>query len=361
MKSAIGTRFRCRRPLIDLEQLTSMFLTLILQYLNKLVERKVRDLTSPQAFHTVKAQGFNSDCVELLTEFRGELPMKVFALVANPSVETCKLPYTSPPVIRTFLFSRKTFVERSKFVQGVSQGLWVLFLLTRAECQVCVFHTEVCPNALTCCRQKFGFYKVCEYVEPIITTSVTLDGDMTNVSIKLTVFMECIRDFIISPFTVIPFTKGKGDTIPSQRPTRLLKHKRFKFMTGFPFRLTPKFLEKSHIRCINTPQLLLDRLTRQRIPMRMCRSFQLGQVGRHSVIVRIRETLPIPCVLPPVKIVMHLPHIVKQVTQTDCIRLISELIFIRFHGLSSIKSLAPCTVGGTDTLPSGNAVHVGPT
>ena len=120
-----------------------MFLTLILQYLNKLVERKIGDFTTPQAFHTLKVQGFNGDGVKPLTKLTCQLPMKVFALIANPSVEPCELPHTPPPAVRTFDFARKTFVERPKFVQGVFQRLWMLFLLTRAECQVLVFHTEV--------------------------------------------------------------------------------------------------------------------------------------------------------------------------------------------------------------------------
>ena len=38
---------------------------------------------------------------------------------------------------------------------------------------------------------------------------------------------------------------------------------------------------------------------------------------------------------------MHLPHIVKQIADTDTIRLITKLILIRFHGTSSIKPLTP--------------------
>ena len=83
MNPAIATRFRCSRPLTDLTQLTFMFLTLGLQYLNKLVEAKVGGFTSPQAFHAVKVQGFNRDCVKLLTQFGCQLPVKVFALVGD--------------------------------------------------------------------------------------------------------------------------------------------------------------------------------------------------------------------------------------------------------------------------------------
>ena len=77
MKTAIATRFGCSCPLTDLTEITLMFTALIPQYLNKLVEGEVRNLTPPQAFHAVKIQCFNNDCVKFLTEFRGKLPMKV--------------------------------------------------------------------------------------------------------------------------------------------------------------------------------------------------------------------------------------------------------------------------------------------
>ena len=88
--------------------------------------------------------------------------------------------------------------------------------------------------------------------------------------------------------------------------------------------------------------------------MRVCRAFQIRQVGRHRSVVRIRQSISIPFVLPPMEIVMHLPHIVKQIADTDTIRLVAKLILIRFHGLSSIKSLSPAK-WEADTLSSDNA------
>ena len=341
MKSAVATRFRCSSPSTDLEQLTPMFLTLIRQYLNKLIERKIGDLTSPQAFHTLKVQGFNGDCIKPLAKFARQLPLKVFALVAYPSIETCEVSHAPPPAVRTFNLARKTFVERPKFIQGAFQRLGVLFLLTRAERQICVFHTEICPNTLTRCRQRFRFYKIRDYIQPIVTTVISFDRDTADISIKLTVFMERISDFIISPFISIPLPKSEGDTILFQRPPRLLKHKRFELVAGFPFRFTAKFLKESHIGSVNPSQFFLNRLTWQCFPMPVCRLFQIRQVGRHSVIVRIRQSASIPCVLPPVEIVMHLPYIVKQVADTDTIRLIAELILIRFHRSFTDHSFNP--------------------
>ncbi len=168
MKTAVATRFGCSHPLTNLTQLTLMFLTLILQYLNKLIEGEVGNLASPKSFHTRKVQGFNSDGVESLTKFRSKLPLKVFALVSDFPIETCDVSHTPPPAMRTFLFTTQVFVETPKFLQVRFQRLWVLLLLTRAQCQIRVFHAGfglgidqihslyyiVCPNALTCCRQR---------------------------------------------------------------------------------------------------------------------------------------------------------------------------------------------------------------
>ena len=75
MKTTIATRFRCRRPLTDLTQLTLMFLTLILQYLNKLVERQGRRLCVPKAFHTVKVQAFQWKLYQ--TSYKVHLPVAI--------------------------------------------------------------------------------------------------------------------------------------------------------------------------------------------------------------------------------------------------------------------------------------------
>ena len=127
MKPTIGTRFGSRRPLTDLTQLTIMFDTLGLQYLNKLVEGEVGDFASPQAFHTVKVQGFNGDTIKGITKIRSQFPMKVFTLVANPSIEVCDLSNSTPPAVRTFFFTTQCFVEITKFRQGLLQRLRVLY------------------------------------------------------------------------------------------------------------------------------------------------------------------------------------------------------------------------------------------
>ena len=321
-----------------------MFLTLILQYLNKLVEGEIRDLASPKPFHAIKVQRFNGNRIKLLTKFRGNLPLKVFALVGDFTVETGNLPHTPPPTVRPFLLTAKCFVEMTKLVQRLFQRLWVLDLLTRGKCQVSVFHAEVCPNALTCCWQRAKICVGCYDIKPIVAATITLDRDTTDSAVPLAVLMKRICHFIILPLTCsrIPFTKPQRDTIVFQRPTRTSRvGDRLELVSGFPFRFPTKFFEKTHIGKMYPFQFLLNRLAWQGVPMRVCGALQIRQVCGHRRVVRIRQAISIPLVLPPMEIVMHLPHIVKQIADTDTIRLIAKLILIRFHGISSIKSLTP--------------------
>ena len=123
MKTTIATRFRCRCPLTNLTQLTLMLTTLILQYLNKLSKGEVGDLTSPEPLHAIKIERFNGNRIEPFTEFRGELPMKVCALIRNFTIQTRYCSNTTPPAVRTFYLTAQVFVESAKFLQGAFQRL----------------------------------------------------------------------------------------------------------------------------------------------------------------------------------------------------------------------------------------------
>ena len=277
MIPTIATRFGCSHPLSDLFEMTLMFTTLIFHYLNKLVEGKVRDFASPKAFHTVNVQGFTSNRLKLFTKIGRKFPMKIFALIGNFTVKSCDLSNSTSPAVRTFLFTAKCFVEITKFGQGLLQRLWVLDFLTRAKCQVSVFHTKVCPNALTCCRQRFGICEVRCDAKPIDTAIITLDCNVTDCPMPLTVFVKRIWHFIKSPLTLIliPFAECEGNTILFYLPTRLTRESnRFEFMTRFDMRSATEFIEKSLVSSINAFQLTLDRLRRQCFPMRVRRLFQ---------------------------------------------------------------------------------------
>ena len=319
-----------------------MFLTLILQYLNKLVEGEIRYFSAPRSpFHTVKVQGLKRNGIKLLTKFRGELPVKIFALVADFPIKLCELPDTPPPTVRAFDFTAQCFVERPKFVQRLFQRLGVLYLLTRAKCQVSVFHAEVCPNALTCCWQWFEVGVGRRETKPIVAAIVAFDCDTRQRAMPLTVFMKRIRHFIKLPLPCswIPFTERQGDMVVSEFIPRLFKSDRLKLMARFDMGFTPQFIKESLIRIINAFEFCLNRLTWQRLPMWMRAAFQILHMFTHYSIVRIRQAVFVSLVLPLMKIGMHLPHIVKQVANADCIRLIVYLILIGFHGLSRITPL----------------------
>ena len=75
--------------------------------------------------------------------------------------------------------------------------------------------------------------------------------------------------------------------------------------------------------------------------MWVCCLFQISKVPIHIIVIRIGQLVFIALTLPLVEIHMHLPHVVKQIADTDCIRLLVKRIFIGFHGISSTKFLTP--------------------
>ena len=131
-------------------------------------------------------------------------------------------------------------------------------------------------------------------------------------------------------------------------------------MSRLDVRSASEFSEKTLIRSVNTFQLTLNRLTWQRIPMRVCRLLQLCKVHRHRLIVGIRKpSVFIPLALPLVEMLVHLPHIVKQIAKTDHIRLVLKLVcegsqdrFSRITRLSRCRWVA-------NQLPSGNSCKTG--
>ena len=66
MIPTIGARFRCGfRPLPDFKQLTIMFQTFELQYLNKLSKGEVRDFSAPKTFQvSIKVECLGRDKVK---------------------------------------------------------------------------------------------------------------------------------------------------------------------------------------------------------------------------------------------------------------------------------------------------------
>ena len=167
-----------------------MFRTLKPQYLNKLSEGKIGDFASPKSFHAVKIQSFRHYDIKPSTEVSGKFPMPIFALVGNMPIQPHECSNSTPPIARTFDFTRKTFVEFAEFLQGLFQKLWRLYFLTCVQRQKCVFHTEVCPNAFTCCQQNFNVVRIRCDTYPIVAASITFDSDMSYITRPLAVFKK---------------------------------------------------------------------------------------------------------------------------------------------------------------------------
>ena len=240
-----------------------------------------------------------------------------------------------------------TFVEsyRSSF-KDCFKGCGCCFLLTRAQCQVRVFHTEVCPNALTCCWQfvwcPCGLVMI--YRANSHRKSSRLRVIRADRALPLAVFMERVRHFIKSPLTLIPLAECECDAVVCQSPYPAApgKRDRLKLMARFDMGFATEFLEKSDIRIVNAFQFCLNRLAWQRLPMWVCGAFQIFRVLAHCSVVGIRQAGFVSLVLPLMKILMHLPHIVKQVANAYRIRLIVPTDIYRFSWTFTSHAFDPC-------------------
>ena len=64
-----------------------MFQTLELQYLNKLREGKVRDLSAPQPLHRIQVERLGDDGIKPSAEVSGKFPVPITPLVGNFALE----------------------------------------------------------------------------------------------------------------------------------------------------------------------------------------------------------------------------------------------------------------------------------
>ena len=167
-----------------------MFETLECQNLNKLSKSKVRDFASPEAFHTVEIQRFGRDKVKTPAQVGSKFIVPITPLVGDMPIETCEFMHSTPPVARTFDFTRKTFVEFAKFFQGFFQELRRLYLLPRVQREKSVFHTEVCAYTFTRSRQDFFRGIIGHNIKPIRANTVAKDLEITDVFLPIAVLVE---------------------------------------------------------------------------------------------------------------------------------------------------------------------------
>ena len=121
---------------------------------------------------------------------------------------------------------------------------------------------------------------------------------------------------------------------------------RFDFRsTDFTFRFTgfsvSNVVKELFVSQVNTLCDLLEDLTRQLIPMRFRPLFQLRDMTADVGKGRIFPIDTIIASLQPQEVNMHTMQIVNQIADLYQIRLMVELIFFCFHGLSGIRCLSP--------------------
>ena len=366
--SAIRTRFRGRRPLSNLKALALMFLTLILQYLNKLSESKVGDFTSPQVFHTVKVQRLYGNRIKPFAQVGSNLVVPVLALVGYMPIQSRKLSDTTPIVVRTFDFTRKAFAQCSEFFQGVFQKLWRLFLFAGAECEICL-HPEVYPYALTCSRIGFGGRDVCNHVKPIGSNTIAKDLDIANFTVPVAVVVEREPTFVelqgLSGF--VPRFQREANT-PFFKQIRRLELRRTVSSFALELWKSAKSVKEPFISDMDTDNHFVKCITGYPSPVSMRAFEQLRQVRLQAETPRIFTIASIVSFLKFEKVVMDIGKVIKHIPETHMLGVFAQLelvcsaILFRFsfpHGVSRITLLSPIQWEETSTLPSGNAESAG--
>ena len=322
-----------------------MFDTLILQQRNKLVKCQIGDLPSPEAFHTVYVQCFKSECIKASTKVSGEFPVPVKALPADLAIQYTKFSDRTPPVSRTFFLASKVLIEHAELFQGLLQELRRLYLLTRAKCQICVLHTEVCPNALTCSGYRFGRSIVCYDIEPVFTNSVSQDLDIADVPVPVSVLMERKTPFakLQTLRVYVPFFEGEDDTAFAKFVTRL-KLRRPITSLAFELRETyAGFIESPLIGEMDTDNNPVKGIARYPCPMSLGALEQLRQMRLKTITTRILAIATVISLFQTQEMIMDIAQVIKHITQAFVLRVVAYLVCIRSH------CVLPCIVPLTPT------------
>ena len=327
-----------------------MFLTLILQYLNKLVERKIGDFASPQAFHTRKVQRLGSDRIKPFTQVGSDLVVPVLALVGDMPIQPRQLPNSTPPIVRTFHLSADCFVECSEFFQGVFQKFWRVFLFAIAKCQV-GFHPEVYSYALTCSRTGFGCEVICDNVKPIGANTIPKDLDIAHFTLPLAVLVESEPTFIeLQRFSgCVPRFEREANTSCFKEIRRLELRRTIAVFT-FKLWKSTESIKEPVISDVDTDNHSIKGIPRYPCPLSMRAFEQLRQVRLQTIPTGVFPIDAVISLFQRKKVVMHLRKVIKHITEMHSLGVFAELELIRFailflfwffHGVSRITPLTP--------------------
>ncbi len=327
-----------------------MFLTLRLQYLNKPPKGKVGDFASPETLHPSKVQCLSRNSVKTSAQVGSNLVVPVLTLVGDMPIQPRNLTDTTPPIVRTFDFTRKAFAECSEFLQGLVEKLWRLFLFPIAKCQVCL-HTKIYSYALTCSRIGVGGGVICDNVKPIGSNTITKDLDIANFTLPFTVLVEREPAFIELQRLrrcVPRFERNTDMTFFKQ--IRRLKLRRTIAILTLELWKSAKSVKEPFISDMDTDNHSVKRISRYPCPMLMRPFEQLRQVRLQAETPRIFTVYTVISLLQLQKVVMHVRKVIKHIAKTDILWVFAQLelvcsailfLFSFFHGRSRITLLSP--------------------
>jgi len=275
--------------------------------------------------------------------------MPISALVGDMSIEPCEFSDSTPPIVRTFDFTRSAFAEFSEFFQGLFQELWRLYFLTNVECQVGV-HTEIYPYALTCSKIGFSCGVVCDDIKSIGANRVAKDLDIADIAVPVAMVMERKPTFIelqgLRRF--VPFFERNANTTFFKKITTL-KLRRTITVFAFELRQATESVKKAFIGGIKTNNHSVKRVARYPSPMLMGALEQLRQMGLQAITPRIFTIDTIIAFLQSKEVVMDITQVVKHIAESHILRMFAYLIFRRstrvfLFSLSSFHSGSQFTV-----------------
>ena len=336
-----------------------MFLTLILQYLNKLTEGKIGDFPSPKPFHARKVQRLGHDRIKPFAQVGRNLVVPVLALVRYMPIQPRKFSDTPPPIVRTFYLSADRFVECSKFFQGVFEKLWRVFLFTGAKCQIGL-HTEVYSYALTCSRTRFGCGSICNHVKPIGSNTIAKDLDIANFTLIVAVLVKREPAFVElqAVLTVVPRFERKPDTSFFKEIRRWELRRTIAIFTLELWK-SAESIKESFISDMDTDNHCVKRIPRYPCPVLLRAFEQLRQVRLQAKTPRIFPVSTVISLFQRKKVVMDIRKVVKHIPETHILGVLAQLelvcsailfLFSFPHGVSRITPFYRGRVNPTKTV-----------
>ena len=336
-----------------------MFQTLELQYLNKLIESEVRDFPSPKAFHAVKVECLSGDTVKPSAKVSGKFVVPVLALVGDFDIQPCEFSDGTPPVVRTFDFARKAFVEFSELFQGRFEGLWVLDFLTGVQRQIGL-ESEVYSYTFTCSGQNFFAGVICNNGQPIRSNTVAKDLDIANVPLPIAVVV--IQDIATLKHKLlsdgIPFLEGQANRAFGNFG-RLSVRAFFKNLVAcLELRRTPpslafelrgthaptatsvfKPIKEPFVSDMDTDNHFVKRVAGDPRPVFMGPLEQLRQMRLQTETSGIQTIAAVIPFFQSKEVVMHIVKVIEHIPQASVLRMLAYLIFIGSHGFSRLTLL----------------------